>query len=143
MAVMKLEITEQRPLLGGKRFGSTGSYDMLKGRITFAVDPVHPRHRGITDLDKAPRTAAGQVEWWADFCLLQPTDPARGNHRLFFEAVNRGRILAFRACSLERGSLALGRSGVVHIQARKDGGEAWRGRTRGGKCAGRAAIVSE
>lgn len=96
MAVMKLEITEQSPLLGGKRFGSTGSYEMLKGRITFAVDPAHPCNRCITDIDKGPRTAAGHVAWWADFCLLQPADPARANHRLFFEVVNRGRILAFR-----------------------------------------------
>jgi hypothetical protein len=95
MAVTKLEISERRPLLGGKRFGSAGSYEAIKGRITFAADPTHPRNRGITDIDKAPRTAAGQVEWWADFCLLQPADPASANHRLLFEVVNRGRIRVF------------------------------------------------
>jgi hypothetical protein len=96
MAVTRLDIVERVPLLGGKRFGATGSYEVLRGRMAFAVDPAHPRNRGITDLERAPRNAAGQVEWWADFCLLQPTDPARGNRRLFFEVVNRGRILAFR-----------------------------------------------
>lgn len=95
MAVAKLEITERGPLLGGKRFGSTGAYEMLRGRIIFGADPAHPQNRGITDIDKAPRTAAGQVEWWSDFCLLQPADAARGNRRLFFEVVNRGRIRAF------------------------------------------------
>jgi hypothetical protein len=64
--------------------------------VTFAVDPAPPRHYAITDLDKAPRTAAGKVEWWADCIVLQPANPARGNRRLFFEVVNRGRILAFR-----------------------------------------------
>ena len=28
--------------------------------------------------------------------MLQPANPARGNRRLFFEVVNRGRIRAFR-----------------------------------------------
>jgi hypothetical protein len=96
MAITQLAVTERSPLLGGKRFGATGSYEMLKGHITFGVDPVHPRNSCITDIDKAPRTATGQVEWQADFCLLQPADPTQGNHRLFFEVVNRGRILAFR-----------------------------------------------
>lgn len=95
MAVMRLDISERSPLLGGQPFGSTGAYEMLRGRITFAIDPTHPRNRSIADLDKAPRTASGQVEWWSDFCLLQPVDAARGNHRLFFEVVNRGRIRAF------------------------------------------------
>ncbi|MGH8069863.1 MAG: alpha/beta hydrolase domain-containing protein [Candidatus Entotheonellia bacterium] len=96
MAVTTLEIIERNPLLGGKRFGSAGSYEVVKGRLTFAADPTQPRNRSITDIDKAPRTAAGPVEWWADFCLLQPADPARANRRLLFEVVNRGRILAFR-----------------------------------------------
>ncbi len=96
MAVTTLEINERNPLLGSKRFGSAGAYEVVKGRLAFAVDPTQPRNRSITDIDKAPRTAAGQVEWWADFCLLQPADPARANRRLLFEVVNRGRILAFR-----------------------------------------------
>jgi hypothetical protein len=96
MAVTTLEISVRNPLLGGKRFGSAGAYEVVKGRLTFAVDPTQPRNRSITDIDNAPRTAAGGVEWWADFCLLQPADPARANRRLLFEVVNRGRILAFR-----------------------------------------------
>jgi hypothetical protein len=52
MAVMKLEITEQRPLLGGKRFGSTGSYDMLKGASATApagrAGAGRPRPRSLS-----------------------------------------------------------------------------------------------
>jgi hypothetical protein len=69
---------------------------VVQGRLIFAVDPTHSRNRSITDIDKALRTPAGQVEWWADFCLLQPADRAMANRRLLFEVVNRGRILAFR-----------------------------------------------
>lgn len=95
MAVTRLDITTREPLLDGKPFGATGAYDVLRGTVTFGVDPTHPRHRDIADLDKAPRTAAGKVEWWADCTLLQPADPTRGNRRLFFEVVNRGRMRAF------------------------------------------------
>lgn len=96
MAVTHLDITTREPLLGGKHFGATGAYEVLRGTVTFAVDPTHPRNQGITDLDKAPRTAAGRVEWWADLVLLRPLDAGRGNRRLFFEVVNRGRIRTFR-----------------------------------------------
>jgi Alpha/beta hydrolase domain len=96
MSVTRLDITARHTLLNGKPFGSTGPYEVLRGSVAFAADPMHPYNRGITDLDKAPRTAAGRVEWSADFCLLQPTEPQCGKHRLLFEAVNRGRIRAFR-----------------------------------------------
>ena len=95
MAVTRIDMTTREPLLGGQHFGATGAYEVLHGTVTLAVDPAHPRQRDITDLDKAPRTAAGKVEWWADFALLQPADPRRGNRRLFFEVVNRGRMRAF------------------------------------------------
>src|SRR5919201_1813724 len=32
----------------------------------------------------------GKVRFWADFVLLQPLDPARGNRRLLSYVVNRG-----------------------------------------------------
>jgi hypothetical protein len=77
MAVTRLDITAREPLLGGKSFGATGAYEVLRGTVTFAVDPTHPRHHDITDLDKAPRTADGKVEWWADCTILQPVNPAQ------------------------------------------------------------------
>ena len=113
MAVMQLEVTDRGPLLGGKSFGTTGAYEVLKGRLTFAVDPTHPRNRDITDIGMAPTTAAGRVQWWADFCLLQPADPGRGNRRLFFEVVNRGRILAFRVFDAVSETPDLGREAHV------------------------------
>src|SRR5262249_39646397 len=96
MAVTRLDIKAREPLLRGKAFCATGAYEKVRGTVTFAVDPAHPCNHDITDLDKVPRIAAGQVEWWADCLVLQPANPARGNRRLFFEVVNRGRIRAFR-----------------------------------------------
>ena len=66
MAVIHLDMTTREPLLGGKSFGATGAYEVLRGTVTFAVDPAHPRHHDITDLDKAPvlppaRWSGGQI----------------------------------------------------------------------------------
>lgn len=96
MAVTRLNILGREPLLDGMAFGKTGPYEVLRGTVTCAVDPAVLPNQGIADLDKAPRNAAGQVECWADVVLLQPADPQKGNRRLLFEVVNRGRILAFR-----------------------------------------------
>jgi hypothetical protein len=65
-------------------------YERLTGRIYFAVDPRHPVNQIITDIDKAPRNAAGKVEFSSDFELLKPKDPARGNGTILYEVSNRG-----------------------------------------------------
>jgi hypothetical protein len=54
------------------------------------VDPGAPAQSGIIDIDKAPRNAAGLVEFAADLCILKPLDMARGNRRLLFGYGNRG-----------------------------------------------------
>lgn len=96
MAVTEPEIHGRRPYEGGRAFAAAGPYERLDGTIHFAVDPAHPANRAIVDLDRAPRDATGRVRFRADFCLLQPSDPARGNRRLLFEVLNRGRKLAPR-----------------------------------------------
>lgn len=88
--VTRLEILRREPVLAGRAFGAAGPYEKLIGTVHFAVDPTAPRNLGIVDLDLAPRNAAGLVEFRADFYLLKPVDPARGNGRLFYEAGNRG-----------------------------------------------------
>lgn len=93
MAVTQLEIRARTPYEGGEAFGETGAYERLDGTVRFAVSPDDPANRAIVDLDKAPRDAAGRVHFSADFCLLQPAEPERGNRRLLVEVLNRGRKL--------------------------------------------------
>jgi hypothetical protein len=90
MAVTALEIHSCAPYLGGAPFGEAGPYERLDGSIYFAVAPDHPANAGIVDLDLAPRDADGRVHFNADFCLLRPADPARGNRRLLLDVNNRG-----------------------------------------------------
>jgi len=88
--VTRLEITRRERVLAGRAFGAAGAYEKLVGRVHFAFDPRAPRNQHIVDLALAPRNGNGLVEAWADFYLLKPVDPARGNGRLFYEAGNRG-----------------------------------------------------
>ncbi|MFA5909597.1 MAG: alpha/beta hydrolase domain-containing protein [Vicinamibacterales bacterium] len=88
--VTRLRIERRETVLAGKPFGAAGPYEKLVGKVDFALDPSLPQNQGIVDLKLAPRNAQGLVEFSADFYLLKPVDPTRGNGRLFYEAGNRG-----------------------------------------------------
>lgn len=88
-APLTLSIDDRRPFADGHGFGETGPYERLTGRVRLHADPRGPQPH-VVDLDKAPRNADGLVEYTADFCLLKPVDPARGNRRVFFDYGNRG-----------------------------------------------------
>jgi len=92
--VIRLEITDRRPFAENYRFGHTGSYEIVSGRIHGAVDPRNSANGTITDLDLAPVNSSGQVEYWVDFFLLKPIEPTRGNRRLLYDVHNRGNKLA-------------------------------------------------
>jgi Alpha/beta hydrolase domain len=88
--VVRLRIERRETILAGRPFGAAGPYEKLVGTVAFALDPNLPRNEGIVDLRLAPRNARGEVEFSADFYLLKPVDPGRGNGRLFYEVGNRG-----------------------------------------------------
>ena len=94
MALTDLQITKRSSFASGESFGDVGAYELLEGTAHFAVDPSHTRNQGITDLDLAPRNTAGKVEFSSDFAVLQPANIDRGNRRILFDVVNRGRKTA-------------------------------------------------
>ena len=71
-------------------FGAAGPYLRIRGVARGALDPAAPENAGIVDLDKAPRNAAGLVEYATDFDLLRPEDPRRGSGILVYDVPNRG-----------------------------------------------------
>ena len=77
MAITELEITKRTSFAAGESFGEVGAYELLEGTAHYAVDPSQARNQGITDLDLAPRNSAGQVEFSADFAMLQPVNNDR------------------------------------------------------------------
>jgi len=88
--VLKLQIDRRETILNGKAFGLAGPYEKLIGKVLFALDPSAAANSRIVDLALAPRNARGEVEFQADFFLLKPVDPSRGNGRLLYEVGNRG-----------------------------------------------------
>src|SRR4026209_648277 len=92
--VSRVEITAHRDVAGGKSFGSAGPYEQIVGKLHFAIDPSNKRNVVITDLDKAPKNAAGKVEMTADLVILKPRDASKGNGIALFDIVNRGRGVA-------------------------------------------------
>ena len=71
-----------------------GTHERVIGRVHFAVDPAAPANRGVADIERAPRNAAGKVEFSSDLLFFLPKGAAgaaspRGT--VFFEVVNRGR----------------------------------------------------
>ena len=91
--IHSIEILQREPLAGGAAFGASGAYERIDGVAFGALDPAHPGNKGIALLDKAPRDAAGRVEYRSAFVLFRPADPVRGNGRLLYEVNNRGRIM--------------------------------------------------
>jgi hypothetical protein len=88
--VVRLRIERRELILNGRAFGAAGPYEKLVGKVEFGLDPALPRNGLIVDLTLAPRNARGEVEASADFYMLKPVDPRRGNGRLFYEVGNRG-----------------------------------------------------
>lgn len=93
---MEIRIDSVRPFAEGHAFGDVGAYERLKGVARGVLDPAHPQNRDIVDLDKAPRNAAGLVEYEIDLDMLRPADPARSSGVVFYEVTNRGNKLAGR-----------------------------------------------
>ena len=58
------------------------------------MDPKNPRNAVIADIDKAPRNAAGLVEFSSDFVLQRPI--SGGNGAALVDVVNRGGPTALR-----------------------------------------------
>src|SRR5437867_11961736 len=91
-AVDQIVIDERQPFAEGISFGAVGSYEKLRGRAFFLVDPKAETNARIVDLDKAPRDARGLVRFVSEFVLLRPVAPAAGNGALIYEVNNRGGI---------------------------------------------------
>jgi hypothetical protein len=88
--VARLRIERREPIAGGGAFGAAGPYEKLVGKVDFEFDPALPANEIVVDLKLAPRNARGKVEASADFYMLKPVNPAKGNGRIFYEVGNRG-----------------------------------------------------
>lgn len=87
----ELTITSVEPFAEGATFGNAGAYEKVRGTYKGTLDPADARNKVIVNLDKAPRNAAGKVEYESEFYILRPADAARGSGKLLYDVLNRGR----------------------------------------------------
>ena len=90
----EISVATVEPFADGAPFGDTGSYERVKGTFKGELDPADPRNRIIVNIERAPRNAAGRVEYEADFYILRPVDAARGSRKILYDVTNRGRQYA-------------------------------------------------
>jgi hypothetical protein len=116
--LLALDIERVEPLADGAPFGEAGAYERVIATARGEVDPAHPGNKGIALIDKAPRNAAGKVEYKTDVFILRPRDPGLGNGRILYEVNNRGRKMLF-------GNIADGPQGVNDPKTLGDLGNAF------------------
>ncbi len=85
-------------------FGAVGAYERIAYRAFFEVDPDALTNQLIVNLKRAPRNERGRVTFFADFYVISPVDPRKGNGTLLFEVGNRGRKGLLSAFSRAKGS---------------------------------------
>ena len=87
-AVDHVEVIDRKPYQDGKVFPGVGTYEVIRGRAWFKLDPSDKANARIVDLKYAPRDSKGQVEFSTEFLLLRPTKAV--DSTLIYDASNRG-----------------------------------------------------
>ncbi|HEY1270298.1 MAG TPA: hypothetical protein VGH16_23775, partial [Candidatus Binatia bacterium] len=88
--ITKIVIDKREPFAGGYEFPVTGAYEKITGKAYGEVDPKNALNKTIVNIDKAPRNAHGNVEYWVEISILKPVDMRRGNGTIFYDTLNRG-----------------------------------------------------
>ncbi len=113
--ILSVDIKAVEPLLDGASFGDVGAYEKVTGIAYGEVDPKAAGNKGIALIDKAPLNGRGKVEYAAEFYVLRPKHPDKGNGRILYEVNNRGRKMLF-------GNIADGAAGLVEPASMTDVG---------------------
>ena len=61
--LIAISIQSVEPFAPGTTFGQAGAYERVRGVFRGEIEPADPRNRIIVNLDKAPRNAAGNIEY--------------------------------------------------------------------------------
>src|SRR5262249_61870656 len=76
---------------GETPLGNCSTCEKIFARAYGEGDPSVRRNALITDINPAPRNASGMVEYSADVHIIKPVDLSKGNQRIFYDVVNRGK----------------------------------------------------
>jgi hypothetical protein len=94
LGITRLVIAKRQVVFGGVSFGTAGPYELLSGTAYGELDPHAPGNTGIVNVSNAPLNAKGHVEYSVELAILKPVDTAKGNGRLLYDVVNRGKNTA-------------------------------------------------
>ncbi|MEC9095579.1 MAG: hypothetical protein VX776_03035, partial [Planctomycetota bacterium] len=90
--VEKFEITSKTLFAEGKEFGETGTYDLLRGRVYFALDPALRQNKQVVDLEFVTPDSDGLVRFFADLIILTPTEADKSSGVVLYDVNNRGNL---------------------------------------------------
>ncbi len=91
--VTHLDIQSKTLYKDGQKFGDIGTYEQLKGKVYFEIDPLADNNQMVVDVQLAKRLDNGMVAFSADITLLIPSDRSKINGSLIYEFNNRGGML--------------------------------------------------
>ena len=93
MAITNISIQNRKPYAEKQEFDRYGAFELAEIDITYAVDPNQTANRRICDLDLAPLSDDGLVEFHGNAKLIYPTHTAPAC--LLVDVPNRGRPTVF------------------------------------------------
>lgn len=86
--VLRVEVDRRVEVLGGQSFGPRGAYELIEGRIYFAVDPA--RRRGVGLVEVSNRGGKFTLPYFNDAtAALDPSAPAAFGDGLLLEKASR------------------------------------------------------
>jgi hypothetical protein len=118
LGITRLVIAKRQLAYGGASFGSAGPYELLTGTALGELDPNAPGNTGIVNVSRAPLNARGHVEYSVDIMILKPVDEKKGNGRLLYDFVNRGRNTALARLNESGDTFAANDSGNCFLMNR-------------------------
>src|SRR5260370_36943990 len=90
--VERIEILSRQAFAAGTEFGHAGSYEKLRGRAFFTLDPDATANGPIPDVKRAPRNDPGIAAFSAEFPLLRPPEAARSSVSRLYSASHPSRV---------------------------------------------------
>ncbi len=90
--VERFEITSRTSFAEGRKFGEIGTYELLRGKVYFSLDPALRQNKQVVDLELVPPDSDGLVRFFADLVILTPTNPAKSSGAVLYDVNNRGNL---------------------------------------------------
>ena len=118
--IIRIEITSREPF-GDAVASRIGSYERLRGRVVYALDPTDEANRRIVDLGLAITGDAGRVQFYGDIEIVAPVDRAQAQPTVLYVVNNRGRpTWGSEPFFLSRGYVTVSSGWIAQVPVSRD-----------------------